>query len=291
MSELVHGVLQTSMLLAAVASLAAWCFILFQQRSASQPFLDRLVPVRKRQRPFWNPTDALVMFGVQVLMLALMEIEVKRRGIGDSILAANAMVICAGLTSVTVALLWLRLIDPHPVRKLSLIPTLSDVWLGLKASILILPPVMILHALCSRFVEYEHDVFDMLAQLDSFVTFSVLFAATAFVTPLVEELLIRVLLQGGLQRMIDPESSGNEFQPGDGSWEPKSYLPILIASALFALMHLPQGAAAIPLFFFALGVGYLYRQTGNITSPMVVHMVLNGLTLCVIYTQPAPPAV
>ena len=50
-------------------------------------------------------------------------------------------------------------------------------------------------------------------------------------------------------------------------------------SLIFALMHGNQGAAAIPLFFFSVGLGFLYRQTGRITPSLVVHVVLNGFTM------------
>jgi membrane protease YdiL (CAAX protease family) len=82
------------------------------------------------------------------------------------------------------------------------------------------------------------------------------------------------LLQGGLQRLADPPEAE---QP----WRPVSFWPLIGASAIFAFMHFGQGAAPIPLFFLSLGLGYLYRQTGNLTACVVVHMVLNSLTLLV----------
>ena len=52
------------------------------------------------------------------------------------------------------------------------------------------------------------------------------------------------------------------------------------------MVHLGgQGAAPIPLFFLALGLGFLYRQTGSLTPPILVHMILNGLTLVVTYLK------
>jgi membrane protease YdiL (CAAX protease family) len=101
------------------------------------------------------------------------------------------------------------------------------------------------------------------------------------VTPIFEELLFRVLIQGGFQAMVDPHSEDPD------SWQPQSWWPIGVASLVFALMHLGQGAAPIPLFVLSLGLGYLYRQTGNITAPVVVHMVLNGLTLIVKFNEPS----
>ena len=107
---------------------------------------------------------------------------------------------------------------------------------------------------------------------------------TALVTPLVEELMLRGLLQGGLQRLGDPppiDSSGAVEESQNSGWRPVSFWPVFAASGLFACMHLGQGAAPIALFFLSLGMGYLYRQTGNLTAPIVVHMVLNSMTLVV----------
>jgi membrane protease YdiL (CAAX protease family) len=60
-------------------------------------------------------------------------------------------------------------------------------------------------------------------------------------------------------------------------------IPIAACAALFALMHLSHGPDFIPLFFLALGLGYLYRRTHRITPSLVVHFLLNltsMLALC-----------
>ncbi|MGB7345271.1 MAG: CPBP family intramembrane glutamic endopeptidase, partial [Pirellulaceae bacterium] len=150
-----------------------------------------------------------------------------------------------------------------------------------------------------------------------------LFVSTAIIVPMVEEFMFRVMLQGGLQRLADPRLSsvdneqresvvtkearreihqsdnwvGDAYQPpstaasdeesSDSSdvWRPQAYWPIVVTSLFFALMHLGQGAAPIPLFFLSLGLGFLYRQTGRIAAPLIVHMILNGLTLAVEFSR------
>ncbi|XZE51697.1 CPBP family intramembrane glutamic endopeptidase [Planctomycetaceae bacterium SH139] len=57
--------------------------------------------------------------------------------------------------------------------------------------------------------------------------------------------------------------------------------PLVISSLVFAAAHAGQGPAPISLFFLALGLGYLYRQTGRIWASVVVHVFLNGLTTIV----------
>ncbi len=61
--------------------------------------------------------------------------------------------------------------------------------------------------------------------------------------------------------------------------------PIVISSALFAILHLGQGAAWIPLFFLALGLGYVYQKTRTLTPSLVVHMLLNGQSMGLLLIQ------
>lgn len=58
--------------------------------------------------------------------------------------------------------------------------------------------------------------------------------------------------------------------------------PLYISSAVFALMHYGNGPDPIPLFFFALGLGYLYRHTGRLTPCIVVHFLLNAFSFALL---------
>ncbi len=55
--------------------------------------------------------------------------------------------------------------------------------------------------------------------------------------------------------------------------------PIFVTSALFALAHFGHSSDPIPLFLFALGLGYLYRQTHRLWPCIVVHMLLNSFSM------------
>ncbi|EAQ77095.1 CPBP family intramembrane glutamic endopeptidase [Blastopirellula marina] len=61
--------------------------------------------------------------------------------------------------------------------------------------------------------------------------------------------------------------------------------PILLSASFFALMHLGQGLAPIPLFFLALGLGYLYQRTRRLTPCVVVHFLLNGQSMALLLIQ------
>ena len=60
-----------------------------------------------------------------------------------------------------------------------------------------------------------------------------------------------------------------------------AYWPILVSSACFALIHWGQGLAPIPLFVLALGLGYLFRQTGSLIACITVHFLLNFYSMLV----------
>jgi membrane protease YdiL (CAAX protease family) len=94
--------------------------------------------------------------------------------------------------------------------------------------------------------------------------------SAGLVAPLAEEFLFRVLLQGWLEslgRQAEPESRSR------GRW-----MPVVISAAVFALMHLPR-PDVVPLFFLALTLGYLYRQTHRLWPSVVAHGCLNACSL------------
>jgi membrane protease YdiL (CAAX protease family) len=61
--------------------------------------------------------------------------------------------------------------------------------------------------------------------------------------------------------------------------------PIFVSAAIFALMHAGNGPDPIPLFFLALGLGYLYRQTHRITPSMTVHFLLNAASMTLLWME------
>ncbi len=80
---------------------------------------------------------------------------------------------------------------------------------------------------------------------------------------------------------VPPESkASNRYQPKLVFWDSTArFLPILISSLLFAAVHFGQGLAYIPLFFFGIALGYIYRQTGSIIPCIMLHMLLNGFSM------------
>ena len=57
------------------------------------------------------------------------------------------------------------------------------------------------------------------------------------------------------------------------------WMPIVASSGLFAAIHIGQGLAPVSLFFFGLSLGFLYRATGSVVPPIMLHFMLNGFSM------------
>lgn len=58
-----------------------------------------------------------------------------------------------------------------------------------------------------------------------------------------------------------------------------SFWPIAGSSLVFAISHWSHGPDPIPLFVFAVGLGYLYQRTNRILPSIVLHLLLNLCSL------------
>lgn len=86
-----------------------------------------------------------------------------------------------------------------------------------------------------------------------------LLAVGVLAAPLCEEFIFRGLLQGGLRRSLP-------------AWQ-----AIVIAAALFAIVHPP--AAMLPVFVLGLCTGVAYERSGALLAPMLTHALYNAAML------------
>ncbi|MEC8473860.1 MAG: CPBP family intramembrane glutamic endopeptidase [Planctomycetota bacterium] len=274
--------------------------------------LENVLPTVDQQRPTWTPADFLIAFGFRIALplflasllgvasptnkkmdtptLSVVEEEeaatvVREEATRDAdrgqpqdqpslVLTPTDLWIqlLAMFGSIVLTLSWLSILHRDSWRRIGFSTQTHLIKLGLKSTPIILSAVMVFSLLASAIVEYEHPVLESLLREQSFPFLLMTFAVTAIATPVFEEFLFRGLLQGSLQALADSD-------PSTETWKPEALWPLLLTSGLFALMHLGQGAAPIPIFILSLGLGFLYRQTGSLIPPIIVHMILNSVTL------------
>ena len=58
-----------------------------------------------------------------------------------------------------------------------------------------------------------------------------------------------------------------------------AWLPVAMSSTIFALLHYSHGPDWIPLLLLAAGMGYLYQRTHRLLPSLVVHSLLNSLSM------------
>ena len=76
---------------------------------------------------------------------------------------------------------------------------------------------------------------------------------------------------------VQPAKSPTESD--DAAHPPPRRWPIVVSAAIFALMHWGHGPDPVPLFFLALGLGYLYQRTHRLLPCMMVHFLVNSLSM------------
>jgi membrane protease YdiL (CAAX protease family) len=284
-------------------SLIVWARLARTRMRARLPLLEP----QDRQLPFWTLAEFFVCFGMFVICIAASQ-KVGRDWMSPETVAMldagtfepskqtpqdmMVMIIASSIASflaMTSVLVWMNLITPTLLKRYGLWLSLEDVKLGSKAALLILPPVLLLSTLIDYFIKYEHPVLDTLKAEPSLNSMLLLAFTTVVLTPIFEEFTFRVLLQGGAEQVArrvaitgsaekapEPLQLDRIAASEVATW---SWWPVVMASGTFAALHLGQGAAPVPLFFLSLALGYLYRQTGRMGPGLVVHAILNGLTI------------
>lgn len=162
-----------------------------------------------------------------------------------------------------------------------------DLRLGVLGFFALAVPALLLQGALQWLVtESQHPI--VLAFRNSKDGSAFLWAAVAavVVAPAVEEFLFRGVLQGMFERIwgeqpASPVAVAVE-SPSVAAAEAPSFAPVVASAAIFALMHLSSGIDVVPLFFLALGLGYLYRQTHRLWPGIVVHSLLNAFSMAML---------
>lgn len=141
---------------------------------------------------------------------------------------------------------------------------------------LVLAPLLGLAGILDRIEPYRHPIVEFLATHRDAVSISLVWLAATVVAPLVEEFFFRRVLQGWLEAWL----TGRAASAAGG-------LAITGSAFAFALAHLGQGLAWIPLVVLGVVLGVLARQTGSIVPGILAHALFNAVSVVLVLLQPA----
>lgn len=143
--------------------------------------------------------------------------------------------------------------------------------------LLVVAPLLALAAFLDRIVPYRHPLVEFLAEHRDAASLAIVWLAATVTAPIVEEFFFRRVLQGWLEKRL----GGVVGSARAGS------LAIAGASLAFALAHLGQGLAWVPLTALGVVLGILTRQTGSIVPGIMAHALFNAVSVVLVLLQPA----
>jgi membrane protease YdiL (CAAX protease family) len=177
--------------------------------------------------------------------------------------------------------------------------------IGVVAFLMIVPAVLSLQRLLALIAEYQHPTIENMQEDFSLPTIVSSWFAAVLVAPVCEEIFFRGTLQAWLHRTQEKKASDHSMRDIIGGWSEDvigqksnvdsgsielsermndpvtlpaalKWLPIVTSALLFAVVHIGQGLAPIPLFALGVGLGYVYRQSRSVVPCIVIHMLMNG---------------
>lgn len=147
----------------------------------------------------------------------------------------------------------------------------GDLLVGLVGFLVaLLPVLLVLLPMESLIREHPQQPLLLLQNDSSVTTILILGVSLVLLAPLEEELIFRVILQGGIEQMGGAR------------------LAIVLTSIAFAVVHgWPQ---AVPLFPLAVMLGWIYQRRRSYLAVVVLHSLFNALNFTMaLMAQPTPP--
>lgn len=253
-------------------SILCWAFATWRFLK-KQPLLEKtcrgLLP--------WNPEDALLSVALFILIPSVTVVITGQRG------ATTLLAVACTQAILGVAILFLLRLRYRSEQLHSNLALGRKLWIGSLAFVMWVPFVLVVQRVLTRWIPYEHNTLEILQESDQaslWFNIFVTFFSAAIVAPFIEEVVFRWVLQGWLQkifhRLRNKDGESNTKTDGDKRicWE-----AIICTSLIFALLHGGQGPAPISLFILSLGIGYVFDRSGSLTSCVLIHGLLNGMTI------------
>ncbi len=182
-----------------------------------------------------------------------------------------------------------------------------DLFIAAVAAAMLLPLVYGLNFLMTLLDPTQHPLLRALTGDRDPLLVALAVVSAGVVAPIWEELFFRVIFQGWLESLLlhraassheaavvelapDPEAANHYAIASEGKAPRGWWLPILISSTVFAAVHIDlqnPRLDILPLFFFALGLGYLYQRTHRALPSIALHMILNLTSLAMLFAAGA----
>jgi membrane protease YdiL (CAAX protease family) len=248
---------------AILASLATGGLLLQRLRRG-----QAILPARPHDPVSWTGSDVLV---VLFLYLSVATLGGSQLTADDSLSRRLFVNMLVGLVSTFFGAAYLLARGGSPQAL-----GLHAGWLGADLRIavaalgLVVAPLLAVAGLLDRLVPYEHPIVDFLATHRDAQSIALVLASAIVVAPLFEEFFFRRVLQGWLEKRF-----------------PAGPTPLVLGlpAAAFALAHVGQGVAFVPLFLFALVLGVIARQTGSLPACILLHGMFNAVSVGLLLAQ------
>lgn len=278
--------LQTTFAILLATSLASWCVTVLKLWRR-QPLI---VAVARESVP-WNLVDVwlalatllVVQAGVALAAVQLLGLELHKSLEDRTPTDAALQMMAGGIGTMMAGLLvfaYLKFVRDAKYSDLGVVCGffLADLRLGVWAFLHLIAPVMLVQLALTQWWPSAHPIISLLKRSESVFPFVACIVTAVVIAPIVEEFLFRVVLQGWLEKLegnCDRGDVGSASSNGRvfGLW------PVAASAAVFSLAHFGNGPDMVALFVFALGLGYLYRQTHRLLPGIVVHFLLNAWSM------------
>lgn len=208
-----------------------------------------------------RPVDGILIFGTAYLVSSIVTLLLT----AVVPIRANAAIAAGVLFGVAVVLL--RITIGNPWRYVGIRPVRPKVvFYSLVASVALIIPTLGLESVIARFIQIPEAVIEALIEmlrarnLPELVYVWLVVAVGAAVS---EEFIFRGILQNCLAERV------------------RGWVAVFLTAMVFGLLHtiwrLPQA--------FVLGsfLGFLYLRTGSLIPPLVAHLVINSVSVAVIF--------
>jgi membrane protease YdiL (CAAX protease family) len=221
----------------------------------------------------WNGLDVLQVLALHVVVLAV-GLAGLREEDGLAKLIPLDLIAKLAATAFSIAYLSARGASLADLGLAPLRPA-ADLRIAAAGVALLVAPLLTLAALLDAVVPYQHPIIDFMTTHRDPASLALVVLSAVVAAPLAEEFFFRRVLQGWLEKIL-PD--------GDGR------MAVALSAALFALLHLGQGLAYVPLFPLGLVLGTIARRTGSIVPCILLHALFNAVSVALLVWQTAAPA-